>query len=106
MGTWGDSVGDARKAAVEAHAAARNVKEGPATAAARAAGHAVATAHMADHCLGPAIYGVKAVAWAGESGESERRWQLDRIETALRGLVVSALESRPTKRTRSETERS
>src|SRR5438552_3129060 len=46
------SAGTAQKAAVGAHAAARENKSESATAAARAAGHAVATAHMADHSLG------------------------------------------------------
>ena len=46
------SAGEARKAAVAAHAAARESQDDAATAAARAAGHAVATAHMADHSLG------------------------------------------------------
>ena len=50
------SVGDARKAALGAHAAARDVESNSASAAARAAGHAVATAHMADHCLGASLY--------------------------------------------------
>src|SRR5262245_42010978 len=55
------SVGDTMKAAVGAHAAAREATSQSATAAARAAGHAVATAHMADHCLGVVLYGLKAV---------------------------------------------
>src|SRR6476619_6497188 len=49
-------VGAAQKAAVKAHAAARSVTNEAAVAAARAAGHAVATAHMAEHSLGPMIY--------------------------------------------------
>ncbi|MGZ4971565.1 MAG: putative immunity protein, partial [Limisphaerales bacterium] len=40
-------VGDCQKAAVAAHAAARACKDPAAIAAARCAGHAVATAHMA-----------------------------------------------------------
>jgi hypothetical protein len=85
-------VGDARNAAVGAHAAARKVKGRAATSAARAAGHAVATAHMADHCRAAAIYAVKAVEAVGESGEIERCWQLARIGSALRELIVSPLE--------------
>jgi hypothetical protein len=60
-----------------------------------AAGHAVATAHMADHALGPAWYGVRAVrASAGdEAVERERTWQLEQLSPSIRALVLSALES-------------
>ena len=91
------SVGDARKAAVAAHASARSATNKAAAAAARAAGHAVATAHMADHCLGPAIYGCKAVATADGSADAERAWQLKRLPRDLRKLVESALARRLTK---------
>jgi len=49
------TVGDAMKASVEAHAAAREATDPVSTAIARAVGHAVATAHMADHSL-PVIF--------------------------------------------------
>jgi hypothetical protein len=60
------SVGDARKAALGAHAAARDVTSQSASAVARAAGHAVATAHMADHCLGASLYALKAAEATGD----------------------------------------
>ena len=44
------SVGDARKASVEAHAVARESSNITNIMVARSVGHAVATAHMADHC--------------------------------------------------------
>src|SRR6185369_4276040 len=69
-------VGDAQKASVAAHAAAREMTSKSATAAARAAGHAVATAHMADHCLGPVIYALKALEAQGLSTDVERAWQV------------------------------
>lgn len=87
-------VGHAQKAAVAAHAAARAVKNKAASAVARAAGHAVATAHMAEHSLGVVIYGAKAMEAKGESVDVERRWQLNRLPTDMRKLVVSALERR------------
>jgi len=62
-----------------------------AIAAARAAGHAVATAHMADHSLGPVIYGQKAIEAAGGSIDLERVWQLEHLPKEVRELVVSAL---------------
>ena len=90
-------IGEFRKAAVGAHAAARSVTNKAAIAAARAAGHAVATAHMADHCLGPMIYGCKAVEAAGGSAEKERAWQVKRLPKQLRQFMSSALEKRLTK---------
>lgn len=86
--------GVAQRAAVAAHAAAREARDDVAVAVARAAGHAVATAHAADHSLGPVIYGAKAVAAAGGSADDERAWQLARLPARLRRLVVSAIERR------------
>jgi len=91
------TVGDARATAVQAHAAARDASEDVARAVARASGHAVATAHMADHSLGPAYYAVRAVKLASPThdvemaGDRERQWQLERLPDAVRELVVSAL---------------
>ncbi len=92
------SVGEAQKAAQAAHAAAREMTSPAATAAARAAGHAVATAHMADHCLGPYVYAPKAVEAAGASADEERAWQLAQLPEELRAFIVSALELRLGKR--------
>jgi len=86
-------VGAAQKAAVRAHAAAREMTSKAAIAAARAAGHAVATAHMADHCLGAPLYALKAVGAAGGSTDLERAWQIQQLPDEVRELVVSALES-------------
>ena len=90
------SVGDARKAAVRAHAAARETRNKSATAAARAAGHAVATAHMADHCLGTAFYALRAVEASGAPGELVRVWQVRQLPGDVRELVISGLEGRTT----------
>lgn len=87
------SVGDAQKAAVAAHAVARAMKNKSATAAARAAGHAAATAHMADHSLGAAFYALKAIEATGASTDDERAWQVAKLPNAVRELVVSALGS-------------
>jgi hypothetical protein len=86
--------GVAQRAAVAAHAAAREATDEAAVAVARAAGHAVATAHFADHCLGPVIYGAKAVDAAGGSADDERAWQFARLPNEVRSLVISALEQR------------
>jgi hypothetical protein len=94
------SVGDARKAAVGAHAAARDVTSKSASAVARAAGHAVATAHMADHCLGASAYALKAVEATGASADVERAWQVEQLPDEVRELIVSALGNRLTRRRR------
>ncbi len=86
--------GVAMRAAVAAHAAARLTADMAAAAVARAAGHAVATAHFADHCLGPVIYGNKAVEAAGGSTDDELAWQLACLPDEVRTLVISAIEQR------------
>jgi hypothetical protein len=88
------STGAAQKAAVAAHAAAREIADKAAIAVARAAGHAVATAHCADHCLGLPLYALKAVGAAGLSVDAERAWQIERLPEEVRDLVLSALERR------------
>ena len=93
-------MGEARAAAVQAYAAARAANEDGARAVARASGHAVATAHMADHSLGAAVYAVKAVKLASpthdadRAGDREHKWQRERLPEAVRALVVSAEETR------------
>lgn len=92
------SVGATQKAALGAHAVANESSSPVKIAVARAIGSAVATAHMADHSLGPAYYGLKAVTAAGKSTEPERRWQDEHIPSEIRGLVLSALAQRFPKR--------
>lgn len=75
-----------RKASLDAHAAAREVGEdSPARSAARAAGQAVATAHVPRHAYGPAIYAQQAVFRASDASRAEaaaaqeRDWQYQRL---------------------------
>jgi len=84
-------VGDAQKAAWRAHAIARASTHPSAIFAARAVGHACATAHMADHSLGAALYALRALQAAGRPIESEKRRQLARLPARLRPLVGQAL---------------
>jgi hypothetical protein len=77
------TVGAAMQASVEAHAAARKYTDPVAIAVARAVGQAVATAHMADHSLGPALYGLKSVKLAGGSIDTERKWQNEQLPANL-----------------------
>jgi hypothetical protein len=88
------SVGDARKAAVGAHAVARESSNPTAIAVARSVGHAVATAHMADHSLGAAWYALKAVKNAGKSTDAERKWQDEQLPSEIKELVLTARKSR------------
>lgn len=89
------SVNDAREAAYAAHAAARSARNPAAREVARAAGHAVATAHMADHELGAAAYAIKAVRLAASrtdsvsAGELECQWQRQQLAEPIRDLVLS-----------------
>jgi hypothetical protein len=88
------SMKQARESACAAHDAARAVT-GAASEAARAAGHAVATAHMADHELGAAAYAIRAVRAASpaerrdEAGRIECQWQREQLPEAIRALVLS-----------------
>lgn len=84
-------VGDAQKASVECHALARELEDPVALAVARAAGHAVATAHFADHSLRAGWYAMKAVKVAGGSVEAEWEWQRAQLPDAVRALVISGM---------------
>jgi len=81
---------DIRKAALDAHAAARVAKENNAACfAARAAGQAVATAHVPQHAFGAAYYALKVVAAAdpenaGAKIAKELNWQSRRLPKNLR----------------------
>ncbi len=96
------TVGKARAAGLEAHAAARNAANDAARAAARAAGQAVGTAHMADHAPHAAAYAIQAVQAAGNgrddvtAADRERTWQEERLPEEIRALVLPAGERRST----------
>ncbi len=88
------STGDAMKASVAAHAVARESSDPTSIAVARCVGHAVATAHMADHSLGAAWYALKAVKNAGTSPDAERRWQDEQLPSEIKDLILTARKSR------------
>ena len=81
----GTNMMPARAAAVATHAAARESMDPASVAAARAAGHAAATAHSIRHARGAAAYAIVSVMNAAtpEEGETvaaaERDWQLDHL---------------------------
>jgi hypothetical protein len=80
-----------RKAALDAHAAARQARENgeeAACLAARTAGQAVGAAHVNTHALSSSIYGIRAAA--AHFGKidagviDERNWQLQRLRLLIR----------------------
>lgn len=77
------STGDAMKASLAAHAAARESSGPVSIAVARSVGHAVATAHMADHAPGAALYALKAMKHAGKSIDKERQWQIKQLQSSF-----------------------
>jgi hypothetical protein len=87
------AVGEAREAAFAAHAAARDADDPAACAAARAAGHAAATVHVADHARHAAAYAVKAVAYAAvptdadAAATKEREWQIRHLPERFRSAA-------------------
>jgi hypothetical protein len=88
-----------RSLALAALAAAREVGDPVATAAARAAGlaasaaymHALATPDQAKHALGPAVYGARAREFAAADdpsvGDEEIRWAIEHASPAVREVV-------------------
>ena len=83
------TVSEAMRASVGAHAAAREFTNPTSIAVARAVGQAVATAHMADHSLGAAIYALKAIKNAGKSIETERKWQNEQLPSEIKKIVLT-----------------
>ena len=73
------TMADARKAAVAAHAAARDAGTPLAREAARSAAHAAATAHIPGHARNAANAAVKAVAAAGGDDVAEENWQDENV---------------------------
>lgn len=76
-----------RKASLDSHAAAREVGEdNSARSAARAAGQAVATAHVKTHSIGAAIYALQAIYRETGSEDDllkEKEWQMGRLREMI-----------------------
>jgi len=88
------TVGEARKASVNAHAVARESSDPAVIAIARSVGHAVATAHMADHSVGAALYARKALKYLGKSVDTERQWQIEQLPTEIKEIVLMLMEEK------------
>lgn len=83
-------IGELRALSAQAHAAARDVTDPAAVAAARAAGQAAAVVHMAAHARG-VVYAVVAAGLASPqnpaAGPEEARWQLDHASAEVRQVL-------------------
>jgi hypothetical protein len=84
------SVGDARNAAFGAIDVANEFTNPTSIAIARGVGHAVATAHMADHAQGAAEYALKALSSEGKPIDAERKWQDKQLPQEIKELVLSS----------------
>jgi hypothetical protein len=84
------SVGEARKASIEVIVAARGFTNPIEIAVARSVGHAVATAHMADHSLRAAEYAIKAIKLASLPIDIEREFQDQQLSPSIKEMVLSA----------------
>ena len=84
-------IGQVRALAARAHAAAREIGDPAAVAAARAAGQAAAVAHMAAHARGAAAYAAKAAGSAAPGDPSavagEVRWQSSHASPTVRDIL-------------------
>ena len=83
------TVGEARKASLDCIALANELTNPVFISVSRAVGHAVATAHMADHALAAALYALKAIKLSGNSIDEERKWQNEQLPLEIRELVLS-----------------
>jgi hypothetical protein len=88
------TTGDAIKSAREILKYVRTLDNELEIAITRAAGQAVATAHMADHSMGPVYYGIKAIKINGGSIDSEIKWQIGQLPNNIRELVVNGLKNK------------
>jgi len=81
------TVGEAREAAFAAHEAARECEDKMKQALMRACGHAVATAHMADHSLQARIYVLKALKIKEVEIVKEMEWQIKNADKSIKELI-------------------
>jgi hypothetical protein len=84
-------IGPVRALSARAHAAAREIGDPAAVAAARAAGHAAAVAHMAAHARGAPAYAAMAAGLAAPHDPTavadEVRWALSHASPAVRDVL-------------------
>ena len=79
-------IADVRKAALDAHAAARESSVPAATFAARSAGQAASVPHVVLHARAAASYALKAF----ENPDEESEWQLKHLPKHLHSMINSS----------------
>jgi len=79
------------KASLGAHAAARESSDATLKAVAKSVGLTVATAPMADHSTGAALYAPKVLKHAGKSADEEREWQKKKLHQLPSGIAELVL---------------
>ncbi len=92
-----------RHASLSAHAAAREAPDESPRYAARAAGQAVATAHVPQHAFGGAYYALKAVAASDPANAEanvarEWEWEVGRAPENLRDEILKRIVIENTKK--------
>ncbi|WP_146201222.1 putative immunity protein [Methanospirillum lacunae] len=75
--------GDLIVASRNVHRFAKTITDPVASAVVRSIGQGVATGHMADHCVGAALYAQKAVLLAGNQVQDEKAWQISKLCSEL-----------------------
>ena len=79
------------------HAYARTIENPVSVAIARAIGQGVGTAHMADHCIGAALYSQKVFKLMGISYIEEREWQEEQLSvfsSEIESLIKESMETK------------
>ena len=85
------SVKDARNAAIVMNKLARVTTNLADKYAIKAAGHAVATAHMADHAVVASKYALKAFEGINNSLLPESNWQVEKLPFKIKYFMVKIL---------------
>ena len=85
------SVKDARNAAIAMNKLAKTTTNLADKYAIKAAGHAVATAHMADHALVASKYALKAFESICNSKQTESKWQIEQLPFEIKNFMVKIL---------------
>ena len=87
--------GQAIKLSRAVHTFARSVEDPAYKLFCRSVGQAVATAHMADHSLGPIYYGQKLMNLLHLDAAKELSWQLASLHELCPKLVSTVIEALP-----------
>ena len=85
------SVKDARNEAIAMNELAKTTTNLTHKYAIKAAGHAVATAHMADHALVASKYALKVFENNPKSKQIESNWQVEQLPIEIRNFMVKIL---------------